>query len=221
MKRLRSRKTLVILAAALLVVGGGGVAIAASSESSPGRLFLDSVAKHLGVSSDELDDAIKAAAIERVDAALDEGRITQEQADELKERIESGEFPPFGPSFGPMGGPFEHGVVPFPLFGERLDAAADYLDLTEAELREKLNDGQTLAEIAQAEDKSVDGLKHALVDAAKVKLDQLVDDGDLTQAQADAMLERLREHVDELVENGRFRFHFRDHGPGFGLGPFS
>jgi uncharacterized protein YidB (DUF937 family) len=222
MKRLRTRKALVILAAALLVVGGGGAAIAASQDSSsPGRAFLDSVAKHLGISSEELDDAIKAAALERVDAALAEGRITQEQADRLKERIESGELPPFGPFFGPMGGPFEHGgLPPLPLFGERLDAAADYLGLTEAELREKLNDGQTLAEIAEAEGKSVDGLKQALVDAAKAKLDQLVRDGELTQEQADAMLERLKEHVDELVENGQFRFRFRDHRPPFEPGPF-
>jgi hypothetical protein len=209
MNRLRSRKALAILAAALLVAGGGGAAIAASGESSPGRDFLDSVARHLGISSEKLDDAIKAAALERVDAALEAGRITQAQADELKQRIESGEFPPF---FGPPIGPF-HGVPPFPLFADKLAPAADYLGLTEAQLRERLNDGQTLAQIAEDEGKSVDGLKQAIVDDAKTRLDQLVEDGRLTQAQADEMLERLSSHIDDLVEHGIFSFRFRGPHP--------
>src|SRR6266545_2300596 len=108
MKRFRSRKTLTIAVVALAVVGGGGAAIAADQgSSSTGQSFLDSVARHLGISSQKLEDATKAAAIEQVDAALKEGKITQAQADELKARIQSGEFPPFaGPLFGPRFGHF-------------------------------------------------------------------------------------------------------------------
>jgi hypothetical protein len=218
MKRLRSRKALAIAVAAVAVAGGGGAALAAQGSSSPGQSFLDAVARHLGISSARLEDATKAAAIDQVDAALADGRITRAQADALKERIESGEFPPFfgpGPLFGAGGffGPFHHGMPPLPLFGERLSAAADYLGLTESQLRERLNDGQTLAEIAEAQGKSVDGLKQAIVDAAKAKLDELVEDGELTQAQADAMLERLQEHVDDLVEHGQLRFRFGGRPP--------
>jgi uncharacterized protein YidB (DUF937 family) len=213
MSRFRSRKALAIGAAALAVAGGGGAAVAAQGSSSPGQSFLDAVAKHLGVSSDELEDATKAAAVDQVDSALADGKITQAQADELKQRIESGEFPPFfgGPFFGrPFGDPFRHaGPPPLPLFGERLSAAADYLGLTVSQLRAKLNDGQTLAEIAKTQGKSVDGLKRAIVGAAETKLDELVQQGELTQAQADATLERLKSHIDDLVENGVFRFHFR------------
>jgi hypothetical protein len=149
-----------------------------------------------------------------VDAALADGKITQAQADELKQRIESGEVPPFfgRPFFGPpFGGPFGYdgGPPPFPLFGERLSGAADYLGLTESELRAKLNDGQTLAEIAEAQGRSVDGLKQAIVAAAQAKLDELVDEGELTRAQADAMLDRLRANIDDLVEHGQFGFRFR------------
>jgi polyhydroxyalkanoate synthesis regulator phasin len=222
MKRFRTRKALAIGVAALVVIGGGGAAIAASGDSSsPGRSFFDSVARHLGISSQKLEDATKAAAIDQVDAALKDGKITQAEADALKQRIESGDYPPFfgpflGPKLGPGFGHF-HGGPPF-LFGEKLSAAADYLGLTEAELRTKLNSGQTLAEIAKAQDKSVDGLKQALLDEAKSKLDQLVKDGELTQDEADAMYERFQSHIDDLVENGmfRFRFHDEDH-----LGPSS
>jgi hypothetical protein len=215
MHRLRTRKALAIGIAALAVIGGGGAAIAASgSSSSPGQSFLDSVARHLGISSEKLQDATKAAAIDQVDAAVKDGKITEAEADRLKARIESGEFPPFfgvgplfGHRFGHEGHDFHGGL---PLFGEKLSAAAGYLDLTDAQLRTKLNAGQTLAEIAKAQGKSVDGLKQAILADAKRKLDQLVKDGELTPAEADAMYARLQSHVDDLVEHGMFSFHFGD-----------
>jgi Arc/MetJ-type ribon-helix-helix transcriptional regulator len=206
MTRFRSRKALTIAVAALAVIGGGGAAIAASQgSSSPGQSFLDSVAAHLGISSQKLEDATKAAAIDQVDAALKAGKITQAQADELKARIESGDFPPFfGPLFGPRFGHFQGGPGPH-MFGEKLSAAADYLGLTEAELRTKLNAGRTLADIAKARGKSVDGLKQAILAEAGKKLDQLVDAGELTRAEADEMLARLKSHIDELIDHGTFR----------------
>jgi hypothetical protein len=209
MKRLRSRKTLTIAVVALAVVGGGGAAIAAAQgSSSPGQSFLDSVAKHLGISSQKLEDATRAAAVDQVDAALKEGKITKAQADELKARIQSGDFPPLaGPLFGPRLGHFHRGGPP--LFGEKLSAAADYLGLSEAELRTKLNTGQTLAEIAKARGKSVDGLKQAILDEAEKNLDQLVEDGELTRPEADEMLARMKSHIDDLVDHGMFRFRER------------
>jgi Arc/MetJ-type ribon-helix-helix transcriptional regulator len=211
MKRFRSRKTLTIAVAALALVGGGGAAIAAAQgSSSSGQSFLDSVARHLGISSQKLEDATKAAAVDQVDAALKAGKITQAQADELKARIQSGEFPFAGPLFGPRFGHFHRGGPP--LFGEKLSAAADYLGLTQAELRTKLNEGRTLANIAKARGKSVDGLKQAILDEAKKKLDQLVEDGELTRAEADAMLARMKSHIDDLVDQGMFRFRERSGG---------
>jgi polyhydroxyalkanoate synthesis regulator phasin len=221
MIRFRSRKALTIAVAALALIGGGGAAIAASQDSSSrGQSFLDSVARHLGISSQKLEDATKAAAIDQVDAALKAGKVTQAQADELKARIDSGEFPRFfGPLFGPRFGHFRHGGLP--LFGEKLSAAADYLGLTEAELRTKLNAGRTLAGIAKARGKSVDGLKQAILNEAKKKLDQLVEEGELTRAEADGMLARRKAHIDDLVEQGVFRFrsHHGD-GPPPGEHPF-
>jgi hypothetical protein len=209
MKRFRSRKTLTIAVAALAVIGGGAAIAAAQGSSSDGQSFLDSVAKHLGISSQKLEDATKAAAVDQVDAAQKGGKITKAQADELKARIQSGEFPPFaGPLFRPRFGHFHRGGPP--LFGEKLSAAADYLGLTEAELRTKLNTGQTLADIAKARGKSVGGLKQAILDEAEKKLDQLVEDGELTQAEADDMLARLKSHIDDLVDHGTFRFRFHD-----------
>jgi hypothetical protein len=217
MQRFRTRKALAVAAAALVVAVASGAAIAASGSTSPSpKSFFDSVAKHLGISPQKLQDATKAAATDQVDAALADGKITKAQADELKARINSGEYPPFfGPSFGRShefhGGPGLH------LFGDKLSGAAGYLGLTEDQLRTKLMNGQSLAGVARAQGKSVDGLKQTILDGAKKQLDQAVKDGDLTQTQANEMLGRLQAHVDDLV-NGTFP-HWRDrdglgHRPG-------
>ena len=83
-----------------------------------------------------------------------------------------------------------------------LEAAAKYLGLTEAELRTQLEAGKTLAEIAKAQGKTVDGLEKALTADAKTKLDAAVKAGTITQAQADELLKRTTDHLDDLV-NGK------------------
>ena len=212
MSNLRSRKYIVLAVAVLALAAGGGAAIAASQGSSSSRVdsYLDSVAEHLGVSTDELKDALKAAAADQVDAALEEGRLTQEEADALKERIESGETPPFfGPFLAPRFDQFpDRPLVPGPHFFEaKLSTAAEYLGLSEDEVRERLEAGSTLAEVAEAEDKSVDGLEQALLEAARERIDQAVEDGDLTQEQAERLLEGLEERIDHFVEHASLHFH--------------
>ena len=55
-------------------------------------------------------------------------------------------------------------------------AAADYVGLSRAELLLRLREGKSLAQIAEAEGKSVDGLKQALKDALTARLDAMIDD---------------------------------------------
>ena len=92
-----------------------------------------------------------------------------------------------------------------------LDAAASYLGVTEAALKTSLSDGSTLAEIAKEKGKSVDGLKAALVAAAKADLAQAVKDGRLTEAQQTEILADLSDRIDDLV-NGELGLH-AGHGP--------
>jgi hypothetical protein len=200
-------------AAAALAVGGTGAGYAAtqvgSSPSAESKAIVNDAAKQLGVKPSELSDALEHAFTGRVDAAVKAGRLTKEEGEELKQRIQSGEFPLFGPPALGHGFPGPH-----PFF-HGLDSAAEYLGLTEAQLRTRLNDGQTLAQIAKAEDRSVDGLKHALVADAKEKLDAAVDAGRLTRAEADRALTGLEQRIDDLV-NGQLRLRVRDHR-GFGF----
>jgi hypothetical protein len=230
MSKLTSKKVLAATVAGL-AVAGGGAAIATSQPDSRASSFLDSVAEHLGISSQELEDATKAAAIDQVDQALADGRITEEQAEALKERIESGDVEGlFGPGlFGPglfelrQGGPGEdspgRGEHHFFPFGGKLSGAAEFLGLSEAELREQLSEGKSLAEIAEAAGKSLEGLKEAILGTARAALDEAVERDLLTQEQADSIYERLQGWIDDLVNGnfagpGRLGIH-----PGFGGPP--
>jgi hypothetical protein len=87
--------------------------------------------------------------------------------------------------------------------GFRLDAAADYLGLTDAELHEQLRDGKSLADVAKAQNKSVDGLKAALKRAVTAELDEAVKDKRLTEAQKSKILADVDARLDEMVNNTR------------------
>ena len=184
---------------AALAVGGTGAGIAAtklgSSPSAESKAIVDDAAKQLGVQPSALSGAIKKALTARVDAAVAAGRLTKEQGAELKARIASDDFPLFGPpAFG--GGHFGHHG------GPGLDAAAKNLGLTEAKLRTEIESGKTLAQVAKAQDKSVDGLIAALKADAKQKLDAAVKAGRLTQAQETRMLADLDQRLGDFV-NGK------------------
>lgn len=205
---MKTRTKIVAVAVAVLAVAGGGAAVAATEPWSPkaeSDAIVNDVAGQLGVQPSALTDALKKALANRVDAAVADGRLTQEQAAALKERIEAGEFPLFGVPH--VRG---HGVH----LGFGLDAAASYLGLTEAELRTELEAGSTLAEVAKEKGKSVDGLVQALKDDAEAKLDDAVEAGRLTEAQKDALLQDLEQRITELV-NGELGPGFR--GPGYGF----
>jgi hypothetical protein len=223
MSRFPSKRAIAIGAAALVVAGGGGAAVAATGGGSSPNDFLDSVARHLGISRQKLDDATKAAAIDQVDAQLKAGRITQAQADELKKRIQDGDIPPLaglrgpGPGFG-FGGPGLPGPGLLKAgISDSLAAAAKYLGLSESDLRDQLQDGKSLADVAKAQNKDVNGLKDAILAAAKSDLDKAVSDKRITQSQADEAYNRLKDNIDDMV-NGQLRFHVR--GPHLGFGPF-
>jgi transposase-like protein len=196
------RWRLVLAVGAVLVVAGGGVAVGATqfSPESESKAVIEDAAKKLGVAPEELSDALRQALENRLDEAVAEGRLTDEQADRLKERLEADDFPLFrGPGLGPPRLHFHrHG----PRLFAALDAAADYLDLTEEALRASLRDGKTLAEIARAKGKSVDGLVDALVAEKAKRLDEALADGRITKAQRDRIAANVREHVTDLV-NGR------------------
>ena len=202
-----------VAGAALLVAGlGAAGAMAASRMFSPSeesKAVIDDAAAQLGVQPKELSDALKQALKNRIDAAVDAGALTEEQAKRLKERIDSGDYPfLFGPGLGLHDREFGLGFGPHADF---LATAADYLGMSEDDLREALDD-KTLAEIAKDKAKSVSGLVAALVAAEDKKIDEAVTDGRITKSQATEIKARLQDRMEALV-NGDL------HGPGLGAHP--
>jgi hypothetical protein len=204
MKTTKSKIAGVTVAAAALVGGGAAIAADRLSPTQESDAVVADAAKQLGVDPSKLDAALTKALQNRVDAAVAAGQITKAQGDEMKARIAAGEVPLVG--IGPGRGFHGEGHH----FAD-LDAAASYLGITEAALQTSLNDGSTLADIAKEKGKSVDGLKDALVAAAKADLAQAVKDGRLTEAQQTKILADLTDRIDGLV-NGQLRLH-TDHGP--------
>jgi hypothetical protein len=115
---------------------------------------------------------------------------------------------------------FRGGGLAFGPFFGAVDAAARYLGLTDAQLRDRLLGGKSLADIAKAQGKSPDGLKAAIRDAVKAKLDKAVASKALTQAREDRILSRLDARLDEIVKATLLpgpRTFFRPGGPAGGL----
>jgi hypothetical protein len=202
---------------AVLAVAGAGGAIAATKLLTPGersQAIVNDAAKQLGVDPAKLSDALKKALENQVDADVAAGRITKAEGDALKQRIESGEYPIFG--FGRHDRFGHHGAP----FGAKLDTAAAYLGLTEAQLRTQLEAGKSLADVATAQGKSVTGLVDALLADAKAKIAAAVKDGRLSQADADDLVSGLKQRITDVVngvhpprEGFRFRNGERFRGP--------
>ena len=194
----RNKVVLGAVAAAALVGGGTAIAAGQLGSDEEQQAILNDAAEELGVEPSALSQALEHAVAARIDAAVADGELTQEQADALKQRLEAEGVGIFG--FGPPGG--LHGG-PHAGLHAGLDAAAQYLGLTEAELHEQLESGQTLSEIAAEQGKTVEGLEQALIDAAKEDIAAAVEAGRLTQAQADEILSDLPDRIDDVV-NGTF-----------------
>jgi hypothetical protein len=164
---------------------------------------LADVAEAEGKAIDGLKQAIVNDAREELDRAVSEGALTRERADAILQRLEARIDDFVNGASRDWPGRGLHGFGLFG-FGGHFSAAAAYLGLSGGELRERLGDGQSLADVAEAEDKSVDGLEEAIVADAEKELDEAVRGGRLTQEEADAILERLQAGIDKLV-NHSFR----------------
>jgi hypothetical protein len=213
MESILKRKVAIGATGLAVLAGAGGTYAAVHRSGTDERdAFLNDAAKRLNVSPKELTDALQGAFFDRLDAAVAAGRLTREQADEIKRRTkESGDIPFFGgpkpffggpkPFFGGPRPPFGPGFHGGPFSGA-FGAAANYLGLTDDQLFRQLESGKSLAEVAKARNKSVDGLKTAIRDAVRAKLDAAVKDKKLTEAQEAQMLKDLDRRIDDIVKRG-------------------
>jgi polyhydroxyalkanoate synthesis regulator phasin len=125
---------------------------------------------------------------------VDDGTITAAQADAVASDLAS-ELP----ARGPFGGGHHRGGHP----GFDGEVVAELLGIDVEELRRQLRDGASIADIAEANGVDVQTVIDALVAEANEHLQLAVDDGRLTQEEADAQLDRITERITEMVERSR------------------
>ncbi len=210
--KLSSKSTIAAVAAGASLLVGSGAALA---HGGPGFLgfgpgggsqttLLNDVASNLGVSNAKLRSAIKSAFKAQVDQQAKDGLLTAAQVSDAKDRIDSGSV---HLGMAPAGA--ELGVI---------DAASSYLGMTAAAIRDAFDQGTTLADLAKDKGKTIDGLQVAIVAKATANLAAAVTAGDLTDAQRDTILTRVKNTVDELVtqvHGNRGPGRLGDRGPGF------
>lgn len=182
---------------------GAGGPVTAKGELREG--FLDGLATELGITRDQLDQAIRNASLDIVDAAVADGRITEEEAAHIRDAIESGKFPFFGgPRFHHRGFFLGRGTV---------NDIAGFLGVDRQVIVDGLQNDQSLAQIAEANGKSRDELKSFLLSNITQKVNQALADGALTQDRADEILQNAPARIDQLID------HVGLPGPGLKGGP--
>lgn len=231
MRLLLRHKLLAGVLAVVMAAGAAGGAYAATqSSSNPQQTYLNDVAKRLNVSPAKLRSALKGALIDRLDAMVKSGRLTQAQASKIEKALAHGGPAPFlfgapgfgGPGFGGPG--FDPGAPGFGPGGFHrgmrmggrapLHAAASYLGLSDTQLMTDLASGKSLAQVTAKQGKSVTGLEQAITTAVKARLDKLVSKGILTSAQEQRLLSRLSAKVAKLVNrSGPLQWRGQKQGP--------
>ena len=169
---------------------------------------LAEVAQAQGMSVDDFKSALKEKVTADLQAELDAGDITQGQFDDITSDLDA----KLDDIINHEGG-FGHGLRPG-YHGYHLnivDAAAEVLGLSEDDLLNALRDGQTLAEIAEAQGMSADDFKSALVENITADLQAELDAGDIAQEQFDDITGDLDAKLDDIINaEGGLRFR---HGP--------
>jgi lipoate-protein ligase A len=191
-------KGLVLVVLGALVIGVGvlmttGAGAQEGDAQKPGERFVAETAERLGVTPEELTSAMTEAQFEIIDDAVAEGRLTEDQAAKLKERVEE-----YGP-LSVIGRRDRDGRAL--CHGARLvtGAAAEVLGKEPAEVAAAVKAGESLAEQAEAQGMSVEDFKAALLDTVKRMLQAKVDEGAIMQEQADRIFGGIEEHIDRIV----------------------
>ena len=210
-----TKRGLLAICVAAAVAGGTGTGIAAGmgalgSAKPTDNAWVQALSKKLGTTPEKLVEALKGVSNDRIDALVTAGTITQAQADKLKARIEAtgglGLRGGFDRGPGPLGRGGMHGGM-----GDPLATAATYLGLTRDALDTALDGGKALEAIAKEQDKTIAGLRAALLADAKTHIDALPA---ATAAQKQTLLDEASAHIDSFIAGAATP----GHGLGFGHG---
>jgi polyhydroxyalkanoate synthesis regulator phasin len=183
---------------AAVIIGVAAVEAAPSPSASPSasknyaQVFVDKLAGILHLTPAQTQDAIKQAQLQTVDQMLADGKITQQQADAMKARINAGQGLGAIGGFGRHGHGFKAGgALMRDLMTAEANAAASALHMSLPDLQSALRSGKSLSDLEKQQNVSDATVKAAMKNAAKGVLDNAVKAGTITQPQADSILSRV------------------------------
>lgn len=151
--------------------------------------FLNQVAQNLNINRSTLDNAMKSAADHEVGQAVTSGTLTSTQGNAIKQRIDSGKLP-----FNLALGRAKRGKLASAL--RACKPASDLvsaLGISQSQLAQARKSGQTIAQIAQTNGKTLQGVQNTVASSVKSCLDPQVTAGTLTQQQENAIVQRIQQ----------------------------
>jgi hypothetical protein len=201
-------KRLVGTGLAIGLVAGAGAGLILEMSGNAGAATGPSAAAVVGDSTDDTavettDDSTSADPVrpdrserlqEILKALVDDGTITQDQADKVVAALVAA---------GPVGFPGGHRGFggPGKVIGAGLDVVATTLGITEDEVRTALENGQSIADLAVSKGKTAQDVIDAIVAEATTRINAAVTDGKLTQERADELIANLTTGVTTLVNS--------------------
>jgi polyhydroxyalkanoate synthesis regulator phasin len=159
--------------------------------------YLQDLANRLNVSVSTLQKDKLAAAEDVLAQLVKDGKLTQKEADAIKQRLESRQ-----PCTG-KGDHFERAGVMNAMTQQLHDNAnqvAQGLNLSVTQLKADLQSGQSLNQIAAAQHVSSDQLHTIVTNAIQNALNKAVNAGDITQSQENTFMQFLQNHR-QLLNN--------------------
>jgi hypothetical protein len=166
---------------------------------------LTQVAQANGKDPNAVATALKNDAHQRIDQAVTAGHLTADQANTAKTKADQ-RIDQLMTQVVPAGGPAGPGAGPRGAFGfgaglvqQGLNTAATAIGISPQDLRTQLQQGKTLTQVAQANNKNPNDVASALKNAANQKIDQAVTAGHLTADQANTMKTNIDQRIDQLM----------------------
>ena len=156
------------------------------------------------VTEAELLSELEELQIASIDAAVDEGTLTEDEAETLKEDLADNLGTIIENTSNQQSQanqqPIAAGGQQF-AGGNVISQVADILGIEEQDILDDLKDGQTLAEIAVANDVTEAELLSELEELQIASIDELVDDGTITEDQAETLKEDLADRLEKIINN--------------------
>ena len=153
--------------------------------------FINHFTADLGTDQTKLNAAFQQAIAETLADQVKAGKLTQAQADAIKAKLAGKDACSIGPAF--KSGTGDHANMGA-FMQQLLNAAASALGITPDALKADLQKGESLSQIAAAQNPPVTEaqFRQKLIANLTPQLDQAVKDGKLTPAQEQKILQRLQ-----------------------------